>query len=330
MTASTQSPPPWPAAMLTLQHHLPKFQSLREWQRCHTKGCESFPLFHLNFSAVKTWQKANRPSSRWSRAVSPGPVIISTNHNTVCEGWWIFSTWWFPAPSGDQVTASKAPAKPKSKEAAAKKAPAAKKPAAAKKKAAGDQISLAESASAPPAAPHQHGQSWCVCSGLSDVKQPSIVVAFSKPKASSVTSVKRVPSFDSSDSEAGAKAAAKKFKPACKRKQIDSDDSDSDSGNLMSRLKAKALGRKASSELARWAHLRSVIMKLDRSLTFSSCSRRIPRSTWMMKPSTFPTRRRPSRWSRATTPHVHANLSPTTLTQTRMKTFKCFLFSFLA
>lgn len=51
----------------------------------------------------------------------------------------IFSMWQFPAPSDDQVTASKAPVKPKSKEAAAKKAPAAKKPAAAaKKKAAGD------------------------------------------------------------------------------------------------------------------------------------------------------------------------------------------------
>lgn len=46
--------------------------------------------------------------------------------------------WWFPATSDDQVTASKAPVKPKSKEAAAKKAPATKKPAAAKKKAAGD------------------------------------------------------------------------------------------------------------------------------------------------------------------------------------------------
>lgn len=140
MTASSQSPPSCPVATLTLQHRLPKFQSLREWQRCHTKGCESFPLFNQNFPTVRKWQKANRllNQQRASRAVSPGRVIISTSHNHVCEGWRIFSMWWFPAPSDDQVTTSKAPVKPKSKEAAAKKAPAAKKPAAAKKKAAGD------------------------------------------------------------------------------------------------------------------------------------------------------------------------------------------------
>lgn len=101
------------------------------------------------------------------------------------------------------------------------------------------------------------------------MKQPSIVDAFSKPKASSVAGGKSFPSFDSSDSEAGAKGAAKKCKPVSKRKHIDSDDSDSDSGHLMSRLKAKALGRKASSELGR-GHLRSVVMRLDCSLTFSS------------------------------------------------------------
>ncbi|TWW81453.1 DNA topoisomerase 2-alpha isoform X1 [Takifugu flavidus] len=116
------------------------------------------------------------------------------------------------SPSDDQVTASKAPVKPKPKETVAKKAPAAKKPAAPKKKATG-------------------------------VKQSSIADAFSKPKPSS-TSAKRVPSFDSSDSEAEVKAAAKK--PVSKRKQAVSDDSDSDSdsGNLMSRLKAKSAGSK--------------------------------------------------------------------------------------
>lgn len=67
--------------------------------------------------------------------------------------------------------------------------------------------------------------------------------AFSKPKALSVTAA---PSFDSSDSEAEAKVTAKKPKAASKRKQVDSDDSDSDSDNLMSRLKAKAVGSKAS------------------------------------------------------------------------------------
>lgn len=66
--------------------------------------------------------------------------------------------------------------------------------------------------------------------------------AISKPKASSVT---RGPSFDSSDSEAEAKVTAKKPKAVSKRK-ADSDDSDSDSDNLMSRLKAKAVGSKAS------------------------------------------------------------------------------------
>lgn len=80
------------------------------------------------------------------------------------------------------------------------------------------------------------------------MKQSSIVDAFSKPKASS-TSAKRVPSFESSDSEAEVMAAAKKAKPVSKRKQADSDDSDSDSDNLMSRLKAKSIGSKVSSEL---------------------------------------------------------------------------------
>lgn len=94
------------------------------------------------------------------------------------------------------------------------------------------------------------------------MKQPSIADAFSKPKPSS-TSAKRVPSFDSSDSEAEVKAAAKKAKPVSKRKQADSDDSDSDSGDLMSRLKAKSTGSKVSSDLGA-----GVIGKLNHSLTF--------------------------------------------------------------
>lgn len=79
------------------------------------------------------------------------------------------------------------------------------------------------------------------------MKQSSIADAFSKPKPSS-TSAKRVPSFDSSDSEAEVKAAAKK--PVSKRKQAVSDDSDSDSdsGDLMSRLKAKSAGSKVSPD----------------------------------------------------------------------------------
>lgn len=72
-----------------------------------------------------------------------------------------------------------------------------------------------------------------------DVKQPSILDAFSKPKPSSNTAAKKVPSFDSSDSEGEAKAPVTKAKPVLKRKQTNSEDSDSSSDNLMSRLKAK-------------------------------------------------------------------------------------------
>uniref|UniRef100_A0A8D3C0Y8 DNA topoisomerase 2 n=1 Tax=Scophthalmus maximus TaxID=52904 RepID=A0A8D3C0Y8_SCOMX len=110
--------------------------------------------------------------------------------------------------SDDQVPAPKAPVQRKTKEAVPKKAAAARKPAAAKKKAA-------------------------------DVKQPSILEALSKPKPSSRTAAKTVPSFGSSDSEGEAKPAVKKAKPVLKRKQVVSDDSDSSSGDLMSRLKAK-------------------------------------------------------------------------------------------
>lgn len=56
--------------------------------------------------------------------------------------------------------------------------------------------------------------------------------ALSKPKT------KKVPSFDSSDSEGKTKPVTK-AKPG-KRKQVISDDSDSSSDNLMSRLKAKS------------------------------------------------------------------------------------------
>lgn len=73
-----------------------------------------------------------------------------------------------------------------------------------------------------------------------DVKQPSIMDALSKPKPSSNTATKKVPSFDSSDSECEVKLpAAKAKKPVVKRKQIASGDSESSSDDLMSRLKAK-------------------------------------------------------------------------------------------
>ncbi|XP_065805899.1 DNA topoisomerase 2-alpha isoform X1 [Labrus bergylta] len=113
--------------------------------------------------------------------------------------------------------APKAPVQRKTKETAPKKAPAAKKPAASKKKAA-------------------------------DVKQPSILDALSKPKPSSNTSTKKIPSFGSSDSEEEIKVT--KTKPALKRKQNVSDDSDSSSDDLMSRLKAKTTA--AGKKTKRW------------------------------------------------------------------------------
>ncbi|XP_041672335.1 DNA topoisomerase 2-alpha [Cheilinus undulatus] len=108
--------------------------------------------------------------------------------------------------SEDQAPAPKAPVQRKTKEAAPKKAPAAKKQAASKKK-------------------------------VADAKQPSILDALSNSNKSSQKSTKKMPSFDSSDSEGEVKAV--KSKPVLKRKQKISDDSDSDSGNLMSRLKGK-------------------------------------------------------------------------------------------
>ncbi|XP_008288013.1 DNA topoisomerase 2-alpha isoform X2 [Stegastes partitus] len=113
-----------------------------------------------------------------------------------------------PAPA----PAPKAPAQRKTKEAAPKKAAAAKKPAASKKK-------------------------------LADVKQPSILDALSKSKPA-----KKVPSFDSSDSENKPIAATKKAKPVLKRKQVISDESDSSSDDLMSRLKAKSAGNKKTKK----------------------------------------------------------------------------------
>ncbi|XP_037546717.1 DNA topoisomerase 2-alpha [Nematolebias whitei] len=109
------------------------------------------------------------------------------------------------SPSDD--AAPKAAKQKSTKEATPKKAAPAKKAAASKKKAA-------------------------------DVKQPSILDALSKSKPASSTAVKKVPSFNSSDSE-GDEVPVPKTKPALKRKQAVSDESDSSSNDLMSRLKAK-------------------------------------------------------------------------------------------
>nr|XP_057917582.1 DNA topoisomerase 2-alpha [Doryrhamphus excisus] len=110
--------------------------------------------------------------------------------------------------SEDQDAVPKAPIQRKTKAAAPKK-PAAPKKAATSKKAA-------------------------------DAKQPSILDALSKPKPSS----KRVPSFDSSDSEREANVKAPKTKPAPKKQKVLTDDSDSDSMNLMSRVKARSTAKK--------------------------------------------------------------------------------------
>ncbi|XP_031700052.1 DNA topoisomerase 2-alpha isoform X2 [Anarrhichthys ocellatus] len=119
--------------------------------------------------------------------------------------------------SDDQLpVAPKAPVQRKTKEAAPKKAPAARKPAASKKAA--------------------------------DVKQPSILDALSKSKPASTKAAKTVPSFDSTDSETEAKAPVAKAKHVLKRKQIVSDDSDSSSGDLMSRLKAKTTTSKKTKK----------------------------------------------------------------------------------
>lgn len=82
---------------------------------------------------------------------------------------------------------------------------------------------------------------WNVVFFSLDVKQPSILDALSKPKpASRAPAAKKVPSFDSSDSEIEKKAPVTKQKPVLKRKKNLSDDSDSSSSDdLMSRLKSK-------------------------------------------------------------------------------------------
>ncbi|KAG7506667.1 DNA topoisomerase 2-alpha isoform X2 [Solea senegalensis] len=116
--------------------------------------------------------------------------------------------------SDEQAPATKAPVKRKTKEAAPKKPAAAKKAAAPRKKAA-------------------------------DVKQPSILDALSKPKPPSKSAAKSLPSLDSSDSEGEVKPPVAKAKPVLKRKTVVSDDSDSSSDDLMSRLKAKNTNKKS-------------------------------------------------------------------------------------
>ncbi|KAF3853418.1 hypothetical protein F7725_014106 [Dissostichus mawsoni] len=126
--------------------------------------------------------------------------------------------------SDDAVPAPKAPKAPKAPVQRKPKAAAPKKPAAAARKPAAKKSSVL------------------------DVRQPSIMDSLTKSKPVSTTAAKNFPSFDSSDSEAEAKAAKPKAKPV-KRKQVLSDDSSDSSGDLMSRLKAKTT---VSKKTKRW------------------------------------------------------------------------------
>uniref|UniRef100_A0A8C5GUM1 DNA topoisomerase 2 n=1 Tax=Gouania willdenowi TaxID=441366 RepID=A0A8C5GUM1_GOUWI len=85
---------------------------------------------------------------------------------------------------------------------------------------------------------------------VSGVKQLSILDTLSKPKVSLSAAPKKIPSFDSSDSEGEAKAFTTKAKPMKKRKEGITDDSDTGSDDLMARLKAKTTaGSKKTKKL---------------------------------------------------------------------------------
>ncbi|CAL8286093.1 unnamed protein product [Lota lota] len=115
---------------------------------------------------------------------------------------------------GDAVS-SKPPAKSRAKAAAPKRTAAPKKTPAARKKTA-------------------------------DTKQPGIMDALTKPKMASKTTAKTLLSLESSDDESPPKASVTKAKPPvtkakppAKRKQIKDSDSDSESDNLMARIRGK-------------------------------------------------------------------------------------------
>ncbi|KAJ7985019.1 hypothetical protein DPEC_G00360790 [Dallia pectoralis] len=129
--------------------------------------------------------------------------------------------------SSDDMKASKPTAAPKAKEAAPKAkeaAPKAKEAAPKAKEAAPKRPTAARKPAAKKAG---------------DAKQPSIMDALSKPKPISKTAAKKVPSFDSSDSEGPSKAPARSKAAPTKRKQLDSDESEGSSDDLMSRIKGK-------------------------------------------------------------------------------------------
>ncbi|XP_053728166.1 DNA topoisomerase 2-alpha isoform X2 [Synchiropus splendidus] len=137
-----------------------------------------------------------------------------------------------PEPLPKPAAPSKAKAAPK-KTAAVKKASASpKKKAAAKKTGASPKKAAAKK----PAV-----RKTAASKKTADVKQQSILEALSKPKSSTTTS-KRALSSSDSQSEAEVRP-----KPVVKRKQL-SDDSDSSSDDLMSRLKAKTAGKKMTTK----------------------------------------------------------------------------------
>ncbi|XP_027032692.1 DNA topoisomerase 2-alpha isoform X2 [Tachysurus fulvidraco] len=114
-----------------------------------------------------------------------------------------------------EISASKPPPKPKEKPV--KKAAAKKTTTAPKKKAT-----------------------------ATDVKQPSILDALSKPSTAKKSTAKKQATSSESDTVAPAPAAKK---AAVRKRKVltssDDSDSDSDGGNLMARLKSKAAGKKS-------------------------------------------------------------------------------------
>ncbi|XP_077481535.1 DNA topoisomerase 2-alpha [Stigmatopora argus] len=84
-----------------------------------------------------------------------------------------------------------------------------------------------------------------------EVKQPSIMDALAKTKPTSSTVSKEFPSFGFSDSDE--EVQVKKPKAAPKRKNAISDDSDNDSGDLMSRLTSKYKTTEPKKKAMKWS-----------------------------------------------------------------------------
>ncbi|XP_059908097.1 DNA topoisomerase 2-alpha isoform X2 [Gadus macrocephalus] len=175
------------------------------------------------------WKKASAPKPRVFESDDdsylPEPSMAVSGPTTVKEDE-------SKSSSQSQSDSSKPPAKSRAKTAAPKKAPAAKKTPATKK------------------APVARKKT-------ADAKQPSIMDALTKAKTASKTAAKAKLSADSSDDEAPPKALATKVKPPAKRKQIrdsdsESNDSGSESDNLMARIRGKTTTAAASKKAKKW------------------------------------------------------------------------------